>query len=164
MKPQLIDTARGIAETAHTGQVDKIGAPYIQHPAMVADLVQRLPGYLDADPDTRQDAVVAAWLHDVIEDTPTTADDLRGAGLSDRSVDAVVALTRTKDVPPDDYYATITAQPVALLVKTADLASNLAPDRVAQLDDATRTRLEAKYTKALAQLGVSRDTITALHS
>jgi len=133
MNPQLIDVARGIAERAHTGQVDKIGAPYIEHPAMVVDLVQRLPGYLAADPDTREDAVVAAWLHDVIEDSPTTADDLRHAGLTHRAVNAVVALTRTEDVAPDDHYATITTKPVALLVKTADLASNLAPHRVAQL-------------------------------
>ena len=163
MNPQPVDVARGIAEHAHTGQLDKIGAPYIQHPAMVADLVQRLPGYLTADPDTQQDAIVAAWLHDVIEDSPTTADDLRKAGITERAVDAVIALTRTEDVAPDDYYATITTKPVALLVKTADLASNLAPDRVAQLDEATRTRLETKYTHALAQLGVTRDTINTLH-
>lgn len=163
MNHQLIDTARSMAEHAHAGQVDKIGKPYIQHPAMVADLVQRLPGYLSADPDTQEDAVVAAWLHDVIEDSPTTASDLRKAGLTERAVDAVVALTRNADVTPDDYYALITTKPVALLVKTADLASNLAPHRVAQLDEPTRTRLDARYTHALAQLGVSRDIITALH-
>ena len=48
MYPHLIDTARGIAQKAHTGHFDKIGAPYIQHPAMVADLVQRLPDPAEA--------------------------------------------------------------------------------------------------------------------
>lgn len=162
MNHQLIDTARSMAEHAHAGQVDKIGKPYIQHPAMVADLVQRLPGYLSADAGTREDAVVAAWLHDVIEDSSTTAADLRKAGLTDRAVDAVVALTRTSEVTPDEYYALIATTPVALLVKTADLASNLTPDRVAQLDEPTRTRLDARYTHALAQLEVSR-VISALH-
>ena len=52
---------------------------------------------------------------------------------------------------------------MALLVKTADLGSNLAPERVAQLDAATRERLERKYTHALAQLNVPRTTIDALH-
>lgn len=130
MTSNIIDNARRIAERAHEGQ-DKIGAPYIQHPEMVADLVQRLPAFVTADADTQQDAIVAAWLHDVIEDTPITVDDLLSSGVPVRAVDAVVALTRTDAVAPDDYYAAISAKPVALLVKTADLASNLAPERVA---------------------------------
>lgn len=163
MTDNAIVLAREIAERAHAGQTDKIGAPYIQHPASVAALVQRLPAYQAADPQTQQDAVVAAWLHDVIEDTSVTAEDLLSQGLPPRAVDAVVALTRTKEVAPNDYYATITTQPVALLVKTADLATNLDPVRVAQLDDATRVRLDNKYTNALAQLSVPRATIDALH-
>ncbi len=163
MTSDAIDNARHIAERAHEGQQDKIGAPYIQHPEMVAALVQRLPAFVAADADTQQNAIVAAWLHDVIEDTPITAEDLLNSGVRERAVDAVVALTRTDAVAPDDYYATIATKPVALLVKTADVGSNLAPERVAQLDASTQERLERKYTHALAQLNVPRATIDALH-
>jgi len=82
MNDDAIEVAQGIAERAHDGGVDKHGAPYIEHPAMVVDLVHRLPGYGGADPLTQQDAVVAPWLHDVVEDTPMTADTLLAAGVS----------------------------------------------------------------------------------
>ena len=130
---------------------------------MVAALVQALPGFGTADAAVQEDAVVAAWLHDVVEDTDETAETLRADGISERAVEAVVALTRTDEVPADDYYATIATLPVALLVKTADVASNLAPERVAQLDEVTRKRLATKYEHALAVLGVERSVITTLH-
>src|SRR6478752_198757 len=140
-----IETARAIAERAHRGQVDQIGEPYIHHPQMVASLVQRLPEFGKVDEHTQLDAVVAAWLHDVIEDTDETAESLTAAGVSERAIAAVTALTRTADVAPDDYYANIDRRPLARLVKTADVASNLAPERVARLNEATRIRLAARY-------------------
>jgi len=158
-----VERARSIATRAHEGQRDKIGAPYIGHPAMVAALVRVLPGFAAADAAVQEDVVVAAWLHDVVEDTDETAETLRAAGISERAVQAVVALTRTDEIRDDDYYATVRTLPVALLVKTADVASNLAPERVAQLDDATRERLATKYEHALAVLGVERSVISALH-
>lgn len=159
-----IDTARDIAERAHRDQIDKIGEPYIQHPQMVASLVQRLPWFRDAGERTQLDAVAAAWLHDVIEDTGETATSLKTAGISECVVAAVVALTRTDDVADDDYYANIDRQPLARLVKIADVASNLAPERVARLTDATRERLAARYAHALSQLHVDRSVITDLHA
>ena len=157
------DVARRVATHAHEGQLDKIGAPYIEHTAMVASFVQALPGFAALDERAQSDAVAAAWLHDVIEDTDETAESLRAAGISTGAVSAVVALTRTAAVADDDYYAGIAALPVALLVKTADLASNLAPERVAELDEHTRLRLARRYAHALAALGVDRSVITALH-
>lgn len=159
----LIQTARDIATRAHEGQLDKIGVPYIGHPATVAALVQRLPAFRAADADTQRDAVVAAWLHDVIEDTSVTAADLLDAGLGERAVEAVVALTRTDDVAPDDYYTHITTLPVAHLVKTADVANNLDPARAAQLDEPTRERLAARYAHALEMLRVDRAVVDELH-
>ena len=163
MTDNPIEVARGIAERAHDGQVDKSGAPYIEHPAMVVDLLQRLPGYQEADPLTQQDAVVAAWLHDVVEDSPIMAEDLLAAGVSQRATDTVVALTRQKTIPPEDYYRALAERPVALLVKTADLAANLHPARVALLDDATLVRLAAKYANALQCLGIARSTIDEVY-
>ena len=164
MTENEIDTARAIATRAHEGQTDKIGKPYIGHPAQVADLVTRLPGYAEVDEGVQRDAVVAAWLHDVIEDTPVTADDLLAAGLAGRAVGAVVALTRTDEVPDDDYYDGVRANAVALLVKTADIASNLDPRRTAQLDDTKREKLARRYAHALDVLGVDRSVVDALHA
>ena len=158
-----IDVARSIATRAHGGQRDKIGAPYIEHPATVASFVQALPGFAALDERTQSDAVAVAWLHDVLEDTDETVDGLRAAGISGPAISAVITLTRTAAVTGDDYYAGIATLPVARLVKTADLASNLAPERVAQLDQHTRARLARKYAHALEFLGVDRSVITALH-
>lgn len=108
--------------------------------------------------------MVAAWLHDVVEDTDETAASLRDAGIPARAVEAVVALTRTDAVAPDNYYAVFRTLPVARLVKTADLASNLAPERVAQLDGPTRRRLAEKYEHALAVLGVDRTVLNTVHA
>lgn len=158
-----VERARSIATRAHAGQLDKIGVAYVEHPTAVVSFVEALPEFAAADHETQQDALAAAWLHDVIEDTDETADSLREQDISERAVAAVVALTRTDAVAADDYYATVKSLPIARLVKTADVASNLAPERVAQLDAPTRERLDAKYTHALAVLGVDRSVITALH-
>ena len=159
-----VEVARRIATRAHEGQVDKIGVAYIEHPAMVASLVQALPVFAAADPQTQSDAVAAAWLHDVLEDTDETVETLLAAGITERTVSTVTALTRTDEVAPDEYYALIRALPVARMVKTADVASNLAPERVARLDEHTRVRLARKYAHALESLGVDRSVIDALHA
>lgn len=154
--------AYGIAARAHAGTIDKIGVAYIEHPAAVAWFVKELPGYAALDPQSQADAVAAAWLHDTIEDTGETGASLAHAGISEQAVATVVALTRTKAVAPDDYYAKIKGLPIALLVKTADIAHNLLPERVAQLGEPKRTKLAIKYTHALEVLGVDRSVITAL--
>jgi (p)ppGpp synthase/HD superfamily hydrolase len=164
MSPSLIEIARGIAERAHAGQRDKLGVPYIEHPAAVARYVQQLADFARADEATREAAVCAAWLHDVIEDTDETVESLARVGLPPVVVAAVVALTRTAEVAADDYYRHIREVPVALLVKTADIAHNLQPDRVAKLSDETRARLQRKYAHALGVLGVDPAVMAALHS
>ena len=158
-----VELARRIATRAHHGQLDKIGALYIEHPAMVVSFVRAMPEFAALDEQTQSDAVAAAWLHDVIEDTEETAESLLTAGISDRAVSAVVVLTRTDDLTSEEYYEVIKVLPVPLLVKTADLASNLAPERVARLDEHSRARLARKYGHALEVLGVDRSVITALH-
>ena len=129
-----------IARTAHDGQVDKSGKPYIGHPLRVMAAL--------TDPHER----MAAVLHDVIEDTPVTADDLRAAGCPDPVVAAVVALSKTEGEAQEDYLARVAANPMATAVKRADIADNSSPARLAALDEATRQRLTAKYTAARAYL------------
>ncbi len=137
----LVERAQQIATTAHEGQVDKAGAPYIGHPARVAARV-------------RGDAVaeMVAWLHDVVEDTDVTLDDLR-AEFPPEVVEAVDAVTYRDDSPRDAYYERIAANPLAKKVKLADIADNTDPARQAALDEPTRIRLTEKYAKARAALG-----------
>ncbi|MFZ1285925.1 MAG: HD domain-containing protein [Candidatus Phosphoribacter sp.] len=135
--PELVHQAEALARAAHKDQVDKAGLPYIHHPARVATRV--------VGDDLAQ---ATAWLHDVVEDTEVTLTELAEAGFPEAVVAAVDALTRRPDEPADDYYARVAADPLALLVKRADIADNCSPERLGLLDDATQTRLLAKYTHA----------------
>ncbi|PPK92646.1 HD domain-containing protein [Kineococcus xinjiangensis] len=146
MGTDLVAAARELAASAHAGQVDKAGAPYLSHPERVA---ARVAAQVPSGP---AEAVAVAWLHDVVEDTSVTAEELRAAGFPERVVAAVLALTRVPGEEPDTYYARVAADPLALRVKRADIADNTDPARVAALDGATRERLAAKYAHALAVL------------
>ncbi|MGW6933158.1 HD domain-containing protein [Lentzea sp. NPDC054927] len=135
-----LEDAIALATSAHDGQFDKSGRPYIGHPLRVMTSV------------TGEHAQMAAVLHDVIEDTPITADDLTARGCPTAVVDAVVALSHLPDEPQDVYLRRVAANPLALSVKRADIADNLSPARMARLDAATRERLQAKYANALRLL------------
>lgn len=140
----LVALAEGIARAAHAGQMDKAGMPYAEHPARVAARVADDPY-----------AVAAAWLHDVLEDTPVTAQGLAAHGIPERVVTAVRALTRRPGQTSEDYYRAVAADRLALRVKVADLADNGDPARLAVLeadDPATAARLRAKYAYAAAEL------------
>jgi (p)ppGpp synthase/HD superfamily hydrolase len=142
----VIEAARVIATAAHAGQVDKTGHPYITHPERVAAKVSAL------FPDAPAAVVAAALLHDVIEDTPVTAAELIAAGIPAPVVDAVNAVTKREGEPVEKYFERVRSNAWAVLVKTADIADNTDPERVAQLDPATRERLQEKYARARALL------------
>jgi (p)ppGpp synthase/HD superfamily hydrolase len=142
---ETVAAARAIAYVAHRGQVDKAGAAYIDHPRRVAERL--------TDPAQ----VAAAWLHDVIEDCDVSADDLGAAGIPDEVVEAVVLLTRTPDVPGQDYYAAIRENPIAGAVKLADIADNTDEQRLARLPEETQARLRSKYAAARQALGAPTD-------
>ena len=137
----MAEKAKLFATLAHEGQVDKSGAPYIEHPARVAQAVQ----------DHGDVAVAAAWLHDVVEDCSVSPADLRAAGFDQEVVDAVEVLTHRKNEPRVDYYARVKTNPVALIVKRADVKDNMS--RLDNLDGDTRARLVVKYAKAKKILG-----------
>jgi (p)ppGpp synthase/HD superfamily hydrolase len=140
-----IEIARAIATIAHRGQVDKAGNPYIDHPNRVAASLS----------NEHNNTIAAAWLHDVIEDSFITAEDLLAAGVHPEVVGNVELLTRRKDVRPDEYYADITQSYAAKKVKLADIADNTNLARLVLLDDSTVVRLIHKYAKAKVMLGVS---------
>lgn len=139
---ELISLAKAIATDAHAGQVDKAGAPYVGHLARVAS-------YADQG---NCHAVMAAWLHDTVEDTELTAEDLIGRGVPEDVVATIVLLTRRDDQTPVDYYAQIRDNAAAREVKLADLADNSDPERLSLLSDEDRGRLERKYASAYRAL------------
>ncbi|MET9392231.1 HD domain-containing protein [Streptomyces sp. NPDC006624] len=144
LTPAQVEAA---ARAAHAGQTDKAGRPYAEHLRAVAEGVRERGG------DAEQ--IAAAWLHDAVEDGALSPDWLRGAALSSRTKDIVLAVTKRAGEPPEAYAARILAVPGALLVKEADLAHNADPDRLAILDAATRERLTEKYARMRALLGLA---------
>ncbi|MFJ6416988.1 HD domain-containing protein [Paeniglutamicibacter sp. NPDC091659] len=145
----FVEIAEAMARSAHAGQFDKSGVDYITHPARVAERVLRQGG---AD-----EAVAAAWLHDVLEDCDVSAADLAAAGIPDAVIDAVQAVTKIDGEAPEDYCARILASPTALRVKRADIDDNTDPARTALLPEATRERLAAKYARTRHLLGLDTD-------
>lgn len=138
----MIAKAAALAAAAHSGQTDKAGADYIEHPARVAGYVRSL------FPAAPAEAVAVAWLHDVVEDTGVSLEDLTRDGFPPSVVAAVDAITKRSGEAMEDYFARVRSHQLAIMVKTADLADNTAPDRVAQLDPQTAERLQRKYALA----------------
>jgi (p)ppGpp synthase/HD superfamily hydrolase len=108
----LTELAMRIAYDAHHGQVDRAGLPYVFHPYHLAEQMDD------------EDSICVALLHDVVEDTDTTLDDLRDMGFPAQVVDALALLTHNPAVPYMDYVATIKTNPLAAKVKLADLTHN----------------------------------------
>ncbi len=113
--------AIALAAVAHAEQRDLEGRPYITHPLRVMQIVERLGG--------NELAQTVAVLHDTLEDTTLTADDLRAAGFGDAVIEAVRAVTHAKDEPYADYVVRIARHHVPRLVKLADLEDNSRIDR-----------------------------------
>lgn len=140
----LVEAARLVATAAHAGQVDKGGAPYIEHPAFVADRVRELGG--------DEAAVAAGWLHDVVEDTRFTLDALASV-FPESVMGAVDALTRRDGEPYFDYVERARGNEAACLVKISDLEHNLDESRLGDGADveAVASRME-RYREALHRL------------
>ena len=139
-----VDDAIALARAAHAGQTDKAGRPYIEHPLRV---MRRVHGEYEQ---------MAAALHDVLEDTPTTVADLRAAGCPEPVIAAVVALTKQPGERLAHAMARAAADPIACAVKRADIADNSAPERLALLDTATAERLRRKYADSIRLLDAHR--------
>ncbi|WP_425097957.1 HD domain-containing protein [Tropicibacter sp. S64] len=139
----LIGDAFELALTAHAGQVDKAGAPYIGHVARVA---ARVPEGPHADT-----ARVVALLHDVVEDTAVTLGEI-GTQFGPEIAHAVDALTRRAGETSESYYTRVKSDAHARIVKHADLDDNADPVRLSLLQEDTRARLTAKYASARAAL------------
>ncbi len=131
--------AKQIAIKAHQGQFDKADQPYITHPEFVASQV------------TGDEAKAVAWLHDVVEDTPVTFDDLRAAGLSENVIAGIDAITKREGEDYETYLERVAANPLARAVKLADLTHNMDTRRLKVITEKTKERLE-KYQFAFFKL------------
>ena len=135
----LYQQALAIAKDAHKGQVDKAGVDYIQHPLFVASLVE---GEL---------AKTVALLHDVVEDSDWTLEDLRKKGLPEEVVQAVGILTKKRNEKYEEYILRVKQNPLARQVKLADLQHNSDLSRLTTVTEIDRKRAE-KYRQAIAFL------------
>ena len=141
----IVERAARIAAGAHAGQRDLSGAPYFEHPAAVARIV--------ADVGGTTGQVAAAYLHDVIEDTDTTADDLRAAGFDEHIISLVDTLSRTDAETYAAYINRTVANPEAAVIKVADILHNTLPFRTLAFPPQRRESLGRRYRTALVVLG-----------
>lgn len=127
--------AEAIATDAHRGQFRNDGVtPYIEHPKRVASMLA-----------TRGSTLVAiAWLHDVLEDTAITAQDLLQQGIRQDIIDSVIRLTKDPSLTYEQNIDRICGDPNAELVKIADHLDNLS--------DSPSRKQVARYTNSLKKL------------
>ena len=137
----MVDLALSIARQAHEGQLDKAGVDYIEHPIYVASQV-----------DTEEEKAVAL-LHDVIEDSPFTAEELLLAGLPETVVTAVQILSKKKGQDYQTYLENVKSNSLARVVKLAALKHNSDLSRLSSVTDKDLERFE-KYKKAIDYLSM----------
>ena len=123
----------------HKEQVDKSGLPYVFHPFHLAEQMET------------EDTTIVALLHDVVEDSDLTLDDLRKMGFGGNIIDALALLTHDPAVEYTDYVRAIKDNPIARAVKLADLRHNSDLTRLDTVDEKALTRRE-KYLQAMTLL------------
>ncbi|MBR4225696.1 MAG: hypothetical protein IKR86_02775 [Candidatus Methanomethylophilaceae archaeon] len=128
--------AMRIAYEAHHGVMDKNGAPYIFHPYEVASR-------MDDEVST-----AVAFLHDVVEDTDLTFDDLRAKGIPEEVIVPLTYLTHDPEVPYMEYIRHIAENRVATKVKLSDLAHNMDKTRYCRPMTWREAAKRAMYGKA----------------
>jgi len=130
----MLDKMLVIATNAHSGQFDRGGNPYILHPLAVMY-------YLKTNDE---ELMCMALGHDLIEDTSVTYKDLREAGISERVIDGIRALTKQPGQTYDEYKQNVFANIDAMKVKMADLRHNTDIRRLKGVTEKDLARM-AKY-------------------
>lgn len=135
----LTKKAMKVAFDAHKNQVDKNGIPYIYHPVHLAEQM------------TDESTICVALLHDVVEDTDMTFEQLADEGFTDEIIDALRLMTHDEAVPYMEYVEKIKTNPIATTVKLADLRHNSDLTRLDTVNEKALERAE-KYKKAIELL------------
>jgi (p)ppGpp synthase/HD superfamily hydrolase len=139
-----LENAISLAVLAHKGQKDKAGQPYILHPLRMMCRMRT------------EKEMIAAVLHDVIEDTHYTLDELRKAGYPLDVIEAVDYLTHREDENYEAFIERIKGNALAVRVKLADLEDNMDIRRLNGLQEKDKERLQ-RYQWAWAKLTVALD-------
>ena len=136
---QTLERAIAIAATAHAGQVDKGGAPYILHPLKVMLRMSSL-----------EERIVAV-LHDVVEDCGISLEDLRKEGFSEAVLSAIESVTKVPGESYENFVERAAQNPIGRVVKLADLEENSDLSRIASPSWEDLERIE-KYRRAIGRL------------
>ena len=123
----------------HEGQKDKSGQPYIRHPMFVSSNCKTY------------EAKVVALLHDVLEDTDATVEDLKKLGLGQKEIDAIVLLTKPEKEDYMHYVKRVAKDPIAREVKMCDLTHNMDLSRLEVVTEKDIRRTE-RYKQAYEYL------------
>ncbi len=132
----LTKKALKISFQAHKNQLDKSGIPYVYHPFHLAEQMDD------------EYSVCVALLHDVVEDTEMTIDDLTEQGFPPEVTEALLLMTHDDSVPYMDYIKKIKTNSLATKVKLADLEHNSDLTRLDEINDAALERAD-KYRQAM---------------
>ena len=133
---KMLEKAARLMLEMHKGQTDKAGLPYFLHPMRVA---------LNCENSIQK---IVAFLHDILEDTPTTPDDLKDFGFSTEVIEAIQSVTRKEDEDYEDFIARCSLNPTGRYVKIRDLEDNVNVSRLQNIDFASADRIN-RYLKAL---------------
>ena len=136
---ELTKKALRIFFEAHKNQTDKSGMPYVYHPFHLAEQMKD------------EYSTCVALLHDVVEDSETSLNDLIEAGFPKEVTDAIALMTHDERVPYLEYVAEIKNNPIARVVKLADLRHNSDLSRLDKIDEKTNERVK-KYEQAILLL------------
>jgi (p)ppGpp synthase/HD superfamily hydrolase len=128
-----------IATKAHAGQVDKAGKAYIGHPLRVMEMGKS------------EDEKIIGVLHDVIEDTPLTIDDIAKEGFSTEIIDALQCVTKLHNETYAHFISRVLTNTLAIKVKINDLKDNMDITRLSKITDKDLERIR-KYQRAYNRL------------
>ena len=131
-----VKKALQIAFDAHKDQVDKAGLPYIYHPFYLATQMET------------EDSIIVALLHDVVEDSHYTFEEIESYGFSPSIISALRLLTHEDSEDYIAYIHRVKANELARIVKLADLKHNSDESRLSHIDDKVRERLQ-RYSKSI---------------
>ena len=137
----MLEKAIEIAVKAHKGQKDKKGKPYIGHLLRVMHS------------GTTEDEKICGVLHDLVEDTNRTFEDLKNEGFSDTIIDALKCLTKLQNENYDQFINRVSKNKLAVKVKLNDLTDNLDVKRLEKLTEEDMKRIN-KYLRAFRQLNI----------
>lgn len=135
----MLNKSIEIASKAHAGQIDKGGSPYILHPLRVM---------MNCESES---AKICAILHDVIEDTNITFEDLKAHGFNDEIITTLDCLTKRESEDYNDFISRVLSNELACHVKLADLADNMDLTRIQNPSKEDEARIQ-KYKLAIDRI------------